>query len=265
MKAVLLGLALIFAVSAPAFAEPVRVPPAIDTVRGCDQPHYPMVSRRLSEQGAVILRFLVAPDGSVQNGMVSTSSGFERLDRAALDSLSQCRFNPATIDGQISPEPAWALVRYVWKLEEGAGDITPGDHNWYLLAGDKNAMFVADEYSASSKDGVVTFVESEIFYTMTHMDKIDSPIRRFDSQQAIDCGKKQTRMTAIGLIDDANHVIAKTPLPDGQPWVAIQPDSPAQAASDLFCEGRYNTLMVRKDKDIYKVQQIYLSAVKDIQ
>ena len=265
MKAFLLTLLMLSAISAPSFAEPVRVPPAIDTVRGCDQPHYPMVSRRLSEQGSVIMRFLVAPDGSVQNGMVSTSSGFERLDKAALDSLSQCRFNPATIDGQTDPQPQWALVRYVWKLEEGAGDITPGDHNWYLLAGDKDAMFVADEYSASSKDGMVVFAESKILYTMSHMDKIDTPIRRLDTRQAIDCGKKQTRMTAIGLIDDNNHVITSAAVPDSQPWVAIEPDSPAQAASDLFCDGRYNTLMVRKDKDIYKVQQIYLNAVKGLQ
>ncbi|GEM_PF-3154585 len=265
MKAVLLGLFMISVLSAPAFADPVRVPPAIDTVRGCDKPHYPLVSRRLSEQGSVVLRFLVAPDGSVQKGMVSTSSGFDRLDQAALDSLSQCRFNPATIDGQTDPEPAWALVRYVWKLEEGAGDVPPGDHSWYLLAGDKNTMFVADEYSASSKDGVVSFIESEIFYSMTHMDKIDTPIRRFDSQQAIDCGKKQTRMTAIGLIDDANHVITSATLPAGQPWVAIQPDSPAMAAFDLLCEGHYNTLMARKDKDIYQVQLVYLNAAKGIQ
>jgi len=265
MKSVLLGLLTLLTISAPAFADPVIVPPAIDTVRGCDKPHYPLVSRRLSEQGSVVLRFLVAPDGSVQKGMVTTSSGFERLDQAALDSLSQCRFNPATIDGQIDPEPAWALVRYVWKLEEGAGDVPPGDHSWYLLAGDKNAMFVADEYSASSKDGVISFIESEIFYTMTHMDKIDTPIRRFDSQQAIDCGKKLTRMTAIGLIDDNNHVIVSSPLPAEQPWVAIQPDSPAQAAADLFCDGHYNTLMVRKDKDIYQVQQVYLNAVKGLQ
>lgn len=265
MKAVLLGLVMLLTAAAPAFAEPVRVPPSIDTVRGCEEPHYPLVSRRLSEQGSVVLRFLVAPDGSVQKGMVSTSSGYERLDQAALDSLSQCRFNPATIDGKVNPESAWALVRYTWKLEEGAGDIPPGDHNWYLLAGDKNTMFVADEYSASAKNGVVSFAESEIFYTMTHMDKIDTPIRRFDSRQSIDCGKKQTRMTAIGLIDDNNHVITSATLPGEQPWVAILPDSPAQAAFDLLCEGRYNALMVRKDKDIYKVQQIYLNAAKGLQ
>ena len=48
--------------------DPVRVAPVIDPARACDKPHYPVISRRLSEQGDVVLRFLVGSDGSVRKG-----------------------------------------------------------------------------------------------------------------------------------------------------------------------------------------------------
>jgi len=267
MKAVLLGLLLTFAAISPAFADPVRVAPVIDPVRSCDKPHYPLVSRRLGEQGSVMLRFLVNPDGSVQRGAIAKTSGFDRLDQAALDSISQCRFVPATVDGKTDPEPAWAVLRYVWKLEEGdtGGQVAPGDHSWYVLGANKDEMFVADEYSASAKDGVISFIASQIFYTTTHLDKIDTPIRRFDGLHSIDCGKKLWRVGALGLIDDENHVIATVAPGVEQEWVAIQPNSPEESALNLFCLGHYNSMMAGKDKDIYLVQQAYLRAAKGVQ
>jgi protein TonB len=95
--------------------EPVRVPPVIDAARACKQPEYPVASKRLEETGAVVLQFLIGVDGSVVESKVETSSGHSRLDEAAADALSRCKFKAGTVDGK--PEQSWARLRYVWKLE----------------------------------------------------------------------------------------------------------------------------------------------------
>lgn len=92
----------------------VRVPPALDGGRPCKPPQYPPISRRNEETGAVILKFLIETDGKVVESKVDGSSGYERLDEAALQALSLCRFKPGTVDGK--PERSWARMRYVWKL-----------------------------------------------------------------------------------------------------------------------------------------------------
>jgi TonB family protein len=53
------------------------------------EPHatYPPLSRRLGEQGRVVLRIRVQPTGSVSDATVLQSSGFERLDAAAIDAV----------------------------------------------------------------------------------------------------------------------------------------------------------------------------------
>ena len=48
------------------------------------QPDYPPTSRRLGEEGSVIVQVLVDPEGKVSDGKIQKSSGFPRLDEAAL-------------------------------------------------------------------------------------------------------------------------------------------------------------------------------------
>ncbi|MDO8608027.1 MAG: energy transducer TonB [Phaeospirillum sp.] len=95
-------------------AEAVRVSAALDAKGSCKPPPYPPSSRRNGEAGAVVLRFLIDADGAVLESRVDTSSGFERLDEAALKGLALCHFKPGTVDGR--PERSWARMRYVWKL-----------------------------------------------------------------------------------------------------------------------------------------------------
>ena len=94
--------------------EPVRVAAALDASASCQPPQYPSMSRRNGETGAVVLRFLIDADGAVLESKVEASSGFERLDEAALRGLTLCHFKPGTVDGR--PERSWARMRYVWKL-----------------------------------------------------------------------------------------------------------------------------------------------------
>lgn len=80
----------------------------------CEKPVYPIASRRLEEEGAVALRFLIGTDGKVIQSEIEKSSGFKRLDEAARAGLSKCLFHPATVDGKA--EQAWARMVYEWTL-----------------------------------------------------------------------------------------------------------------------------------------------------
>ncbi|MBW8897805.1 MAG: energy transducer TonB [Massilia sp.] len=81
----------------------------------CTKPDYPKSSLRNEETGTVTLRFLVAPTGRIVDARVERSSGFRDLDRAALNSISQCLFRPASIDNKPVQEPAF--MQYVWTLD----------------------------------------------------------------------------------------------------------------------------------------------------
>lgn len=56
------------------------------------RPAYPTLSRRLGEEGRVMLRVLVRADGTPAEITVYASSGYARLDEAALDAVRRWRF-----------------------------------------------------------------------------------------------------------------------------------------------------------------------------
>lgn len=78
-------------------------------------PAYPMLSRRMREEGQVMLRVLVSVDGLPARIELRTTSGSERLDRAAQDAVARWRFVPAR-RGEQAVE-AWVLVPIVFKLQ----------------------------------------------------------------------------------------------------------------------------------------------------
>jgi len=63
-------------------------------------PAYPPLSRRLGETGKVVLRVELDETGRVSAARVITSSGFDRLDAAALAAVRTWRCRPAQRDGQ---------------------------------------------------------------------------------------------------------------------------------------------------------------------
>ena len=70
-------------------------------------PSYPAISRRLGEQGVVTLNVLIDTDGLPKKVEVKKSSGFERLDRQAVETVQRWRFVPGTRNGV--PEAMWYL------------------------------------------------------------------------------------------------------------------------------------------------------------
>lgn len=71
-------------------------------------PEYPAVSRRMGEEGRVVLRVFVEANGLPSQVELKSSSGYTRLDRAAREVVTQWRFVPARQgDEKVS---AWVLV-----------------------------------------------------------------------------------------------------------------------------------------------------------
>ncbi len=62
-------------------------------------PTYPRLSERRGEQGRVVLRVLISPEGRVAQVKVQQSSGYDRLDEAAIEAMRQARFRPYTENG----------------------------------------------------------------------------------------------------------------------------------------------------------------------
>jgi protein TonB len=78
-------------------------------------PAYPALSRRMGEQGKVLLRVLVNAAGAAEQVEVRTSSGSTRLDTAALDTVKRWHFLPAKQGGEAVA--AWVLVPISFSLQ----------------------------------------------------------------------------------------------------------------------------------------------------
>lgn len=93
--------------AAPAPPAPAPVtPPRTDAAHlNNPAPQYPALSRRLGEQGRVMLDVYILPDGSVGEIKLNKSSGFPRLDNAALQAVKTWKYVPAKRGDQ--PIPFW--------------------------------------------------------------------------------------------------------------------------------------------------------------
>ncbi|NJR71849.1 MAG: TonB family protein [Gammaproteobacteria bacterium] len=58
---------------------------------------YPQLARKLGEQGRVLLRVIVNETGRAEQVTLYQSSGFMRLDLAALEAVKRWRFSPARL------------------------------------------------------------------------------------------------------------------------------------------------------------------------
>ena len=79
-------------------------------------PTYPPASRRAGEEGTVRLKVLVDTSGRASNVQVMQSSGFARLDQAAMEAVRKWRFVAAT-DGTNKIQ-AYTQVAVTFKLTQ---------------------------------------------------------------------------------------------------------------------------------------------------
>jgi protein TonB len=108
----------------PPPAEPVAVAPAPVAVTppifNADYlenpaPTYPAISRRIGEQGRVVLRVLVSPGGKADQVQIATSSGHPRLDDMARETVQRWKFVPAKRGAEAVS--AWVVIPISFKLE----------------------------------------------------------------------------------------------------------------------------------------------------
>jgi periplasmic protein TonB len=90
---------------------------AVEYVRE-PSPRYPPQSRRLREQGLVVLRVVIDERGVASSIEIETSSGHARLDDAARDAVLRAAFRPYVEDG--APRRALVLIPIEFALNRGA-------------------------------------------------------------------------------------------------------------------------------------------------
>ncbi len=71
-------------------------------------PAYPRMSRRQGEQGTVVLRVFINTEGRAEKAEIRISSGYSRLDEAALATVQRWRYVPGKRAGV--PEAMWFNV-----------------------------------------------------------------------------------------------------------------------------------------------------------
>lgn len=107
--------------STPVSAPPAPAAPKIDLPSSNaaylqnPAPAYPAISKRMGEQGKVVLRVFISTDGLPQKIEINQSSGFDRLDRQAQDTVLRWKFVPGKRNGV--PEAMWYLVPIHFVLE----------------------------------------------------------------------------------------------------------------------------------------------------
>ncbi len=102
--------------SVPAAPAKVELPNSKADYLHNPPPDYPRMSVRLGEQGQVILKVLIGADGVPQKAELQTSSGFERLDKAALDAAMRWRYVPGKRGGVA--ETMWYLLPMTFNLKK---------------------------------------------------------------------------------------------------------------------------------------------------
>ena len=101
--------------AAPPSAPAVQLPSSNADYLQNPKPPYPSLSKRLGEQGKVIVRVLIGTDGTPRKAELRQSSGFERLDQTALNIVLKWRYVPGKRGGVA--EEMWFNVPINFVLE----------------------------------------------------------------------------------------------------------------------------------------------------
>lgn len=99
---------------APAPSQPRTIPPSAIQYIVPPTPVYPRVSARMRESGKAVVRVLIDEGGLPLTVQLATSTGFARLDDAALAAVRNCRFRP-WLDNGVAVA-AWANIPIEFEL-----------------------------------------------------------------------------------------------------------------------------------------------------
>lgn len=99
---------------APAPAK-VELPNASASYLNNPKPPYPALSKRLGEEGKVVVRAWIDTNGRATQAEIKTSSGYDRLDQTALQTVLNWRYIPGQRAGV--PEAMWFNIPLNFVLE----------------------------------------------------------------------------------------------------------------------------------------------------
>jgi protein TonB len=96
--------------------ETVRVPAKFDK-GSCPIPRYPEYAKRQGLEGLSRIKVLVGADGkTIKDVVVTSSSGSDVLDRAAIAAFKRCNFSVEVVDGV--PRDTWFPIQYQWTIKD---------------------------------------------------------------------------------------------------------------------------------------------------
>jgi periplasmic protein TonB len=101
--------------AAPRAPAPLELPSSDALYLQNPKPRYPPISMRTGEQGTVMVQVQVTDMGMAKNVKLQTSSGFFRLDNAALEAVARWRFVPGKRAGV--PQTMWFTVPITFGLQ----------------------------------------------------------------------------------------------------------------------------------------------------
>ncbi len=108
-------------VASPIASAPVQAPPPPKTIpasavryRESPKPAYPALSKRLGEEGKVMIRVLIGVEGRAREVVLVESSGYVRLDEAALAAVRRASFHPYAENGVAMA--VWAQIPIAFGL-----------------------------------------------------------------------------------------------------------------------------------------------------
>jgi len=98
-----------FGTTAPTLTKP--------SIKRASKPDYPTMSSRLGESGTTGLNLYINADGRVTEANIASSSGYTRLDDAAIKhAIRNWVFTPCTENGKAVA--CWHQTKLVWRLED---------------------------------------------------------------------------------------------------------------------------------------------------
>lgn len=158
--------ALLFAAAASVAQEAAAPPTPVVAdraklldIKSC-HPAYPRESLVAEETGTTRLRMHVAASGELRGVSLVQSSGFARLDTAAIDALGRCKFKAATQGG--APVDSSFVVEYVWRLDGPAvtNQCKPEYPEQALRAGEQGKTVLQFELTSAGEPQNIEVAQS---------------------------------------------------------------------------------------------------------
>ena len=84
-------------------------------LEGVLSPKYPWLSRKRGEEGKVTVEISVSVTGKVTQSVILESSGYERLDQAAIEAVKKANYKPALKKGIAIPSKL--ILNVLFKLK----------------------------------------------------------------------------------------------------------------------------------------------------